>query len=98
MFARSHGYSTGEMGTALFLLGIPGIIGTFLGGYLADRLGLRDMHWYTWLPALAIICYVPYGANFFTSAWNMRIFDIFPMSEFLYRLGYNKKIDSTIKG
>jgi len=61
MFARSHGYSTGDMGTALFLLGIPGIIGTFLGGYLADRLGLRDMRWYTWLPALAIICYVPFS-------------------------------------
>jgi len=40
----------------------------------------------------------PNGANFFTSTWNMRIFDIFPISEFLYRLGYNKKIDSTIKG
>lgn len=61
MFDRSHGWTTGQMGTALFLLGIPGILGTFLGGYLADRLGQRDMRWYTWLPALAIVGYVPFS-------------------------------------
>ncbi len=62
MFNRSHGWTTGEMGTTLFLLGIPGILGTFLGGYLADRLGARDMRWYTWLPAIAIISYIPFSA------------------------------------
>lgn len=61
MFARSHGWSTGEMGTALFLLGFPGILGTFLGGYLADRLGARDMRWYTWLPAAGIVAYIPFS-------------------------------------
>lgn len=30
----------------------------------------------------------PNGANFFTNAWNMRISEIFPISEFPSRLGY----------
>jgi len=62
MFARSHGYTTGEMGTALFYLGFAGIAGTFLGGYLSDRLGRNDQRWYTWLPALAILGTIPFGA------------------------------------
>ncbi len=62
MFARSHGYSTGEMGTALFYLGFAGIAGTFLGGYLSDRLGRKDQRWYTWLPAIAILGTIPFGA------------------------------------
>ena len=35
---RSHGMGTGQIGTWLFWLGFAGLLGTFLGGYLADRL------------------------------------------------------------
>jgi len=62
MFNRSHGLSTGEMGTALFYLGFASIAGTFLGGYLGDRLGKRDMRWYLWLPGLATLISVPFSA------------------------------------
>ncbi len=38
-----------------------GMIGTFLGGYLGDRLGVKDKRWYMWLPALAGLFSVPLG-------------------------------------
>jgi len=62
MFNRSHGLSTGDIGTALFYLGFASVAGTFLGGYLADRLGKRDKRWYLWLPGLATMISVPFSA------------------------------------
>jgi len=50
---RSHGMSLTEVGLALGLIaGISGAIGTFLGGFLADKLGVRDARWYLWIPML----------------------------------------------
>ena len=41
--ARSHGLQSGEIGTVLaFFFGVLGTIGTFMSGYLADRLGKRE--------------------------------------------------------
>lgn len=34
---------------------VAGIIGTLLGGVVADRLGARDPRWYLWTPALAVL-------------------------------------------
>jgi MFS family permease len=53
-FQRSHHMTTTDIGVAFFWLGIPAAISTFLGGYLADRLGRRDVRWYVWLAALAV--------------------------------------------
>ncbi len=61
MFNRSHGLTTGEMGTALFYLGFASIAGTFLGGYLGDKMGTRDIRWYLWLPGLATLVSVPFS-------------------------------------
>jgi MFS family permease len=61
-FVRSHGIATGELGTWLAGLGLTGgVIGTFLGGYLADRYGRNDARWYMWIPALATMAYVPFA-------------------------------------
>jgi len=62
MFARSHGIGTGEMGQALFYLGFASIAGTFLGGYLGDRMGAKDTRWYVWLPGLATMITLPFSA------------------------------------
>ncbi len=52
--ARVHEMSIAEIGFWLGIAaGLSGIIGTFLGGYLADRLGQRDLRWYLWIPVLA---------------------------------------------
>jgi MFS family permease len=61
-FMRTHGIESGELGTWLALLGFTGgVAGTYLGGYLADRLGVRDPRWYMWVPALATIAYIPFA-------------------------------------
>jgi predicted MFS family arabinose efflux permease len=58
---RSHGMSTGELGTWLALtIGLGGAVGVFCGGLLADRLAPRDKRWYMWLPALAGIIALPF--------------------------------------
>lgn len=59
---RNHGLSLAEVGTALALVsGLSGAIGTFLGGYLADRFGGSDVRWYLWIPMLGIaLGYLPY--------------------------------------
>ena len=37
------------------------MIGTFLGGYICDRLGKRDDRWYLWLPGLATVLAIPFS-------------------------------------
>ena len=50
---RNHGLSLTEVGVILGLIsGLSGATGTFLGGYMADRLATRDMRWYLWIPIL----------------------------------------------
>ncbi len=59
-FIRSHGMSTGELGTYLALIaGLAGGLGTFLGGYLSDRYGQEDKRWYMWIPAIGMIIPIP---------------------------------------
>ncbi len=61
---RSHGMSTGVLGTWLALIiGLGGAIGVFGGGLLADRLARRDKRWYVWLPAIAGFISVPFIAS-----------------------------------
>jgi predicted MFS family arabinose efflux permease len=58
---RSHGMSTGELGTWLALImGFGGAVGVFSGGLIADRLASRDKRWYVWLPAVAGLIALPF--------------------------------------
>ena len=58
---RSHGMSTGELGTWLALIsGLCGAVGVLLGGMLADRLGQKDKRWYMWVPAVAGVISIPF--------------------------------------
>ena len=68
MMIRSHAWNTADIGSALFLLGFFGMLGTFSGGYVADRLGIKDVRWYVWLPGLATIISVPFAA--FSYLWH----------------------------
>ncbi len=58
---RSHGMSTGELGTWLALIsGLCGAIGVFCGGLVADKLGANDKRWYMWVPAIAGLISLPF--------------------------------------
>ena len=60
--ARIHGMGTAEIGVWLALLsGVGGAIGVFSGGYLADKLSVRDIRWYFWVPMIAFIISAPFS-------------------------------------
>jgi predicted MFS family arabinose efflux permease len=58
-YVRVHGMEIGPVGTWLAAAGITGAIGTFLGGYLTDKLMVKDNRWYLWVPALSTIVTLP---------------------------------------
>ena len=59
-FVRSHGLSITQVALLMALLsGVAGALGMYLGGFLADRLSLRDIRWRVWMMALVIGLYVP---------------------------------------
>ena len=59
-FIRSHGMTTGELGTWLALsTGLAGAIGIFIGGLLGDKLGAKDKRWYLWVPGISTLLVVP---------------------------------------
>ena len=61
-FVRVHGFSTGQAGTVLaFLIGLGGGAGTFLGGWLADRLAPRSEAWRAWVVCVALLIYAPFA-------------------------------------
>jgi MFS family permease len=60
-FERSHHLTSTEIGTALFWLGFPAALSTFLGGWLGDRLGRRDVRWYVWLTAIVVMVAWPFS-------------------------------------
>jgi predicted MFS family arabinose efflux permease len=60
-YVRVHGMEIGPVGTWLAAAGITGAIGTFLGGYLTDKLMLKDNRWYLWVPALSTIITLPFS-------------------------------------
>lgn len=61
---RSHGMSTGELGTWLAaIMGLAGAVGVFGGGLIADKLAYRDKRWYMWLPALTGIIALPFSVS-----------------------------------
>jgi len=67
-FIRSHGIPIGELGTWLAAISLTGgALGTYMGGFLSDRIAHRDVRWYMWLPALATILYLPFA--FLTYLW-----------------------------
>ncbi len=68
-FRRSHDMDPGELGTWLASIAFTaGALGTFLGGYLSDRLGKRDERWYMWVPALATLAYIPFAFLLYLSS------------------------------
>lgn len=55
------------------LIGSPP--GMFAGGFLADKLGYRDARWMAWIPAIALLCVIPFymGAMFAPTIISMAV-------------------------
>lgn len=60
-YVRVHGMEIGPVGTWLAAAGITGAIGTFLGGYLTDKMMIKDSRWYLWVPGLSTIITLPFS-------------------------------------
>lgn len=64
-FIRVHGMTSAEAGASLgLIMGGVGLIGTLIGGFLADYLSRRydDVRWYSWVPSGALAISVPFLA------------------------------------
>jgi MFS family permease len=66
--ARAHALGSGEIGSWLAGVSALGMIGTFLGGRLSDRLGGADPRWSMWLPAISTAVAIPFYALFLLSS------------------------------
>jgi MFS family permease len=66
---RTHHMNSGEAGNWLALFSATGAVGTFLGGYLADRISVRtgDRRWYMWVPGYATFAMVPFQFSAYLS-------------------------------
>jgi MFS family permease len=68
LFIRSHGFSTTEAGISMAVaLGLSGIVGTWLGGKVADVFGKRDKRHLLTLPAIGMTVAAPL---LFVSYWS----------------------------
>lgn len=68
-FDRTHEMDIADVGFWLSMInGIGGMAGTFIGGYLTDKLGQKDKRWYLWVPALGALISFPF---FFTAFYTL---------------------------
>jgi MFS family permease len=59
-FLREFSLGLSTVGTWLALTtGIGGGMGSFFGGWMADRLGAKDLRWYLWAPGVLTFLSVP---------------------------------------
>lgn len=74
-FIRSHGFSTTEAGLAMAVaLGVSGIIGTWLGGKVADVYGKRDKRHLLTLPAIGMTIAAPLlFASYWSADWRIAV-------------------------
>jgi predicted MFS family arabinose efflux permease len=58
---RTYGMKTGTVGSWLALFSAIAGIGTFFGGYIADKISARtgNQRWYMWLPGFVVLGIVP---------------------------------------
>ena len=75
LFQRSHGLSAGETGLLLGItLGVAGIIGTWLGGFLADRYGRVDKRHMLTTPAVGMAIAAPIlFLGYWVGEWHVAI-------------------------
>lgn len=101
--ARTHGMELQTIGLYLGLVaGIPGAVGMFLGGALADRFGARRAGWYLWTVAAALALMTPSAAASFlapTAAWSLALFVApFTFGVFFYQAASFAQVQNHVDG
>ncbi|MEZ4289915.1 MAG: MFS transporter [Myxococcota bacterium] len=57
---RVHGFTGAEAGLVIGVMtGVFGVIGTYAGGWLGDRFGVRDARWYVWWLGIGAAVSIP---------------------------------------
>ena len=58
---RSHGWTGSDIGQLVALTGLAGLAGTFLRGFVSDRLGAvrNEPRWQLWIPGIATFALIP---------------------------------------
>jgi MFS family permease len=76
---------TAEIGIWLaFAIGVCGSVGTFLGGYLVDKFGARDIRWYLWIPAVSFVISFPFALGLLFSSQKTTALLCYLMPNILY--------------
>ena len=59
-----HRMGTAEIGMWLaFAIAVCGAFGTFLGGYISDKMGQKDVRWFLWIPVLSFALSFPFAVG-----------------------------------
>lgn len=81
---RSFDMSPGAIGTWLALIiGIAGGAGTFLTGYIADRMGKRDVRWNFWIVTIWMIVAFPVTIALYLSHNQTQVLWLFILPAFV---------------
>lgn len=74
-FVRSHGLSTTQVGLAMAVaLGAAGVLGTWLGGWMADRFGSVDKRHLLTTPAIGMAVAAPFlFFGYLAEDWRMAV-------------------------
>lgn len=94
---RSHEWGTAQAGALLAVVGGCGVAGTFLGGFLADRLSARlgDNRWYMWVPGVATLLLVPIQLIGYLGAQTTVVVSAFAVGGFLSAVFFGPSFATT---
>jgi len=84
---RLHGMDLATIGITLAIIAVVGGgLGTFMGGYMTDKMQRKNLRWYFWLPAIAILINIPLSAYVFFGENTQAILGVTVINYFLSAL------------
>ena len=104
LLRRVYDMGAAESGLVyLFIMAVPGMLGTWACGVLTDRLAARDRRWYGWFPALTCFLLVPLSLGFYFSPTDVRLAGIpigfvFSFAASMLAPGWSPSVMATAQG